>query len=199
MDSAGRGEDQPGNLVDQGRLSGAVRPDYGVQLSWLNFERHPVRYDQPAEILMQIVDFKHGVSHGSAFLGWCRQGREVRRAQTEQRAPAADRRSASTVRRCRQYFVDEKIARSADYRAMPAANPAEQNHDDQFARTLPRHIRRADELGRIGKQETGESANGAGDHVADALKAEDVKAQRCHSRRVLARAAKYAPEARIKD
>src|SRR5262249_38240759 len=59
------------------------------------------------------------------------------------------------------YFFDEKIARSADDRAIQAANPAEQNHDDQFARTLPRHIRRADELGRIGKQETGESANGA--------------------------------------
>src|SRR5262249_20602038 len=98
-----------------------------------------------------------------------------------------------------QYFFDEKIARSADDCPMQAANSAEQNHDDQFARPLPRHVSRAHELRRIGEQESGEPADCAGDDVSNALKAKDIEAQRSHSRRVLACGAKHSPEARIDD
>ena len=55
---------------------------------------------------------------------------------------------------------------------------AEHHHDDQFARALPRHVGRADELGRVGEQEAGKPANRAGDHIGDELEAVDVEADR---------------------
>ena len=57
----------------------------------------------------------------------------------------------------RQHLLEEDERGGADDRAVERAEPAEDHHDDELARTLPGHEGRADELGLVGEEEAGEA------------------------------------------
>src|SRR5579872_6536077 len=49
----------------------------------------------------------------------------------------------------RQHLLGDQIRGAADDRAVQRADAAEDHHNDQLARSLPRHIGRAHELGHV--------------------------------------------------
>ena len=55
--------DEPGNLIDQRGLAGAVRPDDGMQLARHDVERQVVGDDERAERLAQPFQVQHRVRH----------------------------------------------------------------------------------------------------------------------------------------
>src|SRR5712691_2558826 len=93
-------------------------------------------------------------------------------------------------------FFREQISGGADDRAVERAQAAEQHHDDQLARALPRHVGGAHELGGIGEQEAGQPGERAGDHIGRKLEAVDVETDRRHADRVLPGAAQNPAESR---
>jgi hypothetical protein len=63
-DAAGVGRNQPGNLIDQRRLAGAIRPDDGVQFVRPDVEGQVIGDDEGTEFLPQAFEAQHGFSHG---------------------------------------------------------------------------------------------------------------------------------------
>ena len=182
-DAAGIGRKQPGNLVDQRRLAGAVRPDDGVQFARPDVERHVVGDDAGRRISSAAL-------RGAAWLQ-PRPNLRHSSAATPIRPPRANSDDQHQQRpedhlpvlgEAGQPFLGQQIGGGADDRAVERAQPAEQHHDDQFARALPGHVGGADELGGIGEQEAGQTAEHARDHIGRELKAIDVEADRRHAR-----------------
>src|SRR5262249_20261398 len=87
----------------------------------------------------------------------------------------------------------------AEQGAENRAHPAEDHHDDQVAGARPIHHRRADEIGVIGEQGSGEPAQRARDDEADELIAIGRKADSAHASVVRSRALDRHPETRIDD
>src|SRR6202161_403100 len=93
-------------------------------------------------------------------------------------------------------LLDDKIDGGADNGAVQRAEAAENDHHDQFAGLLPRHVGRAYEFSRVGEQKSGQAAESAGDDVGDELKAANSEADSRHPGRVLLAAAQHAAETR---
>ena len=136
---------------------------------------------RPPKFLREVLDAQDRLSHGTS---------SAAARQTPSRPPRREHRDQHQQRpedhlpvlgEARQPFLDQQEGGGADDRAVERADAAEDHHDEQFARALPRHVGRADELGRVGEQEAGEPADRAGDHVGDELVAVDLEAdgRRC--------------------
>src|SRR6185369_6494766 len=93
-------------------------------------------------------------------------------------------------------LLGQEVGGSPDDRAVKRTQSAEQHHDDQLARALPGHGRRADEFRGIGEQEARKSRQSAGDHVGGELEAVAVEADRRHADGVFPRATHDAAEPR---
>jgi len=58
-DASGRGCDGAGDRLEQGGLAGAVRPDNGDELAFLDRQRHAAQRGEPAIADREAVDLKH--------------------------------------------------------------------------------------------------------------------------------------------
>src|SRR3954470_5550649 len=81
----------------------------------------------------------------------------------------------------REPFLSEQECGRADDCPVKGTHTAEDHHDEQVARALPRHVGGADEVGRVAEQESGKARNNAGDHIHDELEAVDLEPDRAHA------------------
>ena len=127
-----------------------------MQLAGRDVEGDVVGDDEAAETLAQAVEAQDRLSHG----GRPPNSRAELRAKPDQ-AAAREQHDQHQQRpedelpvfgQARQPFLDQDEGERADDRAVQPADAAEQHHDDQFARALPRHVGGTDEIGRVGEQ-----------------------------------------------
>src|SRR3954451_19052423 len=64
-----------------------------------------------------------------------------------------------------QPFLGEQKRGRAEDRTVEGSHAAEDHHDEKITGALPRHVGGTDEIGRVGEQKSGESADDAGDHI----------------------------------
>ena len=148
----------------------------------MHVERQIVGDDEAAEVLAQAFEPQHRFSHGRASAQARRQmpDQAAAREQDDQHEHRSEDH-LPMLGEAGQPFLREQIGGRADDRAVERAEAAEDDHDDQLARALPRHVGGAHELGGVGEQEARQAAEHAGDHIGRELKAVDVEADGRHA------------------